>query len=82
MAVDVHSQIVSNTTLDTFNKFFKQDDEYLDARPDMHSKSPLLSKDDWPKKNLLDILDQVLQEKYIMSILARTTIKASCIKML
>ena len=27
MAVDVHSQIVSNTTLDTFNKFFKQDDE-------------------------------------------------------
>ena len=66
MAVDVHSQIVSNTTLDTFNKFFKQDDEYLDARPDMHSKSPLLSKDDWPKKNLLDILDQVLQEKYII----------------
>ena len=54
MAVDVHSQIVSNTTLDTFNKFFKQDDDYLDARPDMHSKSPLLSKDDWPKKNLLD----------------------------
>ena len=66
MAVDVYSQIVSNTTLDTFNKFFKEDDDYLDARPDMHSKSPLLSKDDWPKKNLLDILDQVLQEKYII----------------
>ena len=66
MAVDVHSQIVPNKTIDIFNKFFKQEDSYLDARPDTHSKSPSFKNDNWPKKNLLDILDQVLQEKYII----------------
>ena len=66
MAVDVFSQIVPSTTIDRFNSFFKQQDEYLDARPDMHSKSPSFANDDWPKQNLIDILDEVLEHSYII----------------
>jgi hypothetical protein len=61
---EIHDNVLSTTEIKTLLDWFHQQDELVDDRRDIRSKSPLWSSQDWPQALIKKVLDRILSEPY------------------
>ena len=65
MAVNIFENIVSTKQQKTLLQYYEQQDDVIDSRPDVFSKTPIWDKTkNWPQNTLKEILDSVLDVQY------------------
>lgn len=64
--VNVYKDIITSNEIDSLLEYFRLVDDRTDSRPDVVSKHPRWDKDHWPQDIVKRIIDQVLEEEYLV----------------